>query len=139
VLAAFGLMVGPLGWWYMVRKKQRGLFYYVLAPAVSLCVIVLIIVADVFYEGVRPRVSSAGVRLLDQRVQKVIETSQFGVYAPFAVGQMKGSADEVRISSPLPAATDAAAVLRRAWRLKPWQGPILLRRGACPAEGMVCA
>ena len=96
LLTVFAALVGPVGWWYLVGKKQMGLLYYVAAPSLSLGVVVLVIAADIFHEGVTPRVSCNAVRLLDQRVKKAVDLSQFGVYAPFSLsGNLTGDQDEV--------------------------------------------
>lgn len=95
-LLVFACVVGPLGWWYLIKRKQRLLLYYVAAPALSLCAIVLTIGAAVLHEGLTPYVSCVGVRFIDQRVKKRIDLSQFGVYAPFGLGaSLTGSATEV--------------------------------------------
>ena len=39
--ALFAVVVGPVGWWYAVKRKGKPLLYFALAPALSLCVIVL--------------------------------------------------------------------------------------------------
>ena len=96
LLTVFAALVGPLGWWYLVGKKQMGLLYYVAAPSLSLSVVALVVVADMFHEGVTPRVSCDAVRLVDQRVKKAMDLSQFGIYAPFSLGSsLVGNPDEV--------------------------------------------
>lgn len=96
LLTVFAALVGPLGWWYLVGKKQMGLLYYIAAPTLSLTVIALVVVADIFHEGVTPKVSCHAVRLLDQRVKKAVSLSQFGIYAPFSLGgDLEGHPDEV--------------------------------------------
>ncbi len=95
-LLVFSLLVGPVGWWYLVSRKRMGLLYYAAAPAASALAIALVVALDVSYEGFRPRVSCAAVRLLDQHTKRAIDLAQFGVYAPFAVGtELKGSAAEL--------------------------------------------
>ncbi len=95
-LAAFAVLVGPLGWWYLVSRKKRALLYYFAAPAASLCAIVLAIVFSMLHEGFTPYLSCVALRLLDQRTGTLIELSQFGVYVPFRLGgSLRGSAEEL--------------------------------------------
>ena len=95
LLMVFAGTIGPLGWWYLVRKKGRLLTYFVAAPAVSVCVVLLTIVVSVVHEGFRPYLRCVGVRLLDQRVKARIDVSQFGVYAPFTFAALEGDPGEL--------------------------------------------
>ena len=89
-------IVGPLGWWLLIKRKGRLLLYYIAAPTVSIAAIVLTIGASFFHEGFRPYVRCIGVRLVDQRVKQRIDSAQFGVYVPFAFGTaLEGEPDEL--------------------------------------------
>jgi len=95
-LALFAVAVGPVGWWYLVVRKKKGLLYYVAAPAVSALTVGLIVLADLLAEGVRPVVSCAAICLIDQQARKAIDLSTFGVYAPFPTNeQLHGEAGEL--------------------------------------------
>lgn len=95
-LTVFSVVVGPLGWWYLVSRKGLGLLYYVAAPAVSLLAIGLVITAALLKEGITPRVSCHAARFVDQRVKKSIELAEFGVYAPFNIGtELRGRTGEL--------------------------------------------
>ena len=133
-LLVFSLLVGPVGWWYLVSKKRMGLLYYAAAPAVSLAAIVLVVAADLTYEGFSPRVSCESLQMLDQRTKRVVEVSQFGVYAPFSIGrELRGTAGE------LPHFLAMAG--RPGWRTGPMSvrptadGPVY--RGVLPARRRV--
>jgi len=93
-LIVFSLLVGPVGWWYMVSKRGRPLMYYALAPVLSVCAIALMVVADLLKQGVRPRAACVGAELIDQRTKKRITLSQFVVYCPFTMGQVLRSAPD---------------------------------------------
>ncbi len=95
-LVVFSLLVGPVGWWYIVSRKGRPLMYYALAPLLSVSVVFLVVVMDLMKQGIRPRASCVAAELLDQRLQKRITLSQFGVYCPFTLGRsLEGRADEL--------------------------------------------
>lgn len=95
-LVIFSLLVGPVGWWYLVSKRGRPLMYYALAPVLSVCVIVVVIVTDLVKQGVRPRAACTAIELFDQRVKKRITLSQFGIYAPFTLGRtLRGEPGEL--------------------------------------------
>ncbi len=95
-LTAFSLAVGPVGWWYLVAKKKRGLLYYVLAPALCLGVMIVVVGTDVMNEGFLPYVSCRAVRFIDQRNKRKIDFSQFGVYLPFiTTSQLVGAPGEL--------------------------------------------
>lgn len=95
-LLAFAALVGPVGWWYLIKRKGRLLLYYAAAPAASACAIMLTIAAAMFHEGVTPYVNCVAVRFVDQRVKKRIDLSQFGVYVPFGFGaSLTGTATEL--------------------------------------------
>jgi len=106
VLAAlilFTLVVGPLGWWYLVKLRGRLLLYYAAAPAASLCAMALTIGLAVMHEGIRPYATCLAVRCLDQRAQIRIDLAQFGVYAPFSLGTgLTGRPEELPHLFPSP-------------------------------------
>ncbi len=85
-LVVFAVIVGPLGWWYMVSRKGMGLLYYILAPAVSLVFILLVVAVDVLHEGVRPRASCRVASFVDQQAGMSLHSGVCGVYAPFGAG-----------------------------------------------------
>jgi len=96
ILISFSLLVGPLGWWYVVGKKKRPLVYYVVAPLASLSVVVAVIVADMVAQGFRPWAACVATELLDQRAQRRVTMSQFAVYCPSTMGRrLRGAPDEL--------------------------------------------
>ncbi|MHC4479784.1 MAG: hypothetical protein ACYS1C_02290 [Planctomycetota bacterium] len=96
LLVLFSLLVGPLGWWYLVSKRGRPLLYYALAPVLSGCFIVVVIAADLLRQGIRPRASLIAVEVIDQAAKKRITLSQFGLYCPFTAGlRLRGQVGEM--------------------------------------------
>ena len=101
-LAVFALAVGPGGWWYVVYRKGRPLLYYGLAPALSLVVTGLVVAADLAAHGLTAKVCCRAVRFIDQGSRRSAFLSQFGAYAPVALGSSpSGYAGEVPVFFPL--------------------------------------
>lgn len=96
LLVIFSVLVGPVGWWYLVIKKGRPLMYYAVAPLVSVCVVAVVITADILKHGVSPRAACTATELLDQRVKKRVTLSQFVIYCPFTLGRaLRGEVGEL--------------------------------------------
>jgi len=96
ILISFSLLVGPLGWWYVVGKKKRPLVYYAVVPLASLSVVIAVVVADMVAQGFRPWAACMATELLDQRSQRRVTMSQFAVYCPSTVGRrLRGAPDEL--------------------------------------------
>jgi len=96
ILISFSLLVGPLGWWYVVGRKKRPLVYYAVVPLASLSVVIAVVVADMVAQGFRPWAACVGTELLDQRSQRRITMSQFAVYCPSTMGRrLRGAPGEL--------------------------------------------
>ena len=89
-LIVFSTLIGPVGWWYVVRKRKQALVYYMLAPCVSICLALIVV------QGVTPRAVCSAVEFIDHRVQKRMTTSRFTVFRPFTLGNtLQGTSGEL--------------------------------------------
>jgi hypothetical protein len=95
-LLVFSVLVGPVGWWYAVGRKGQPLIYFVLAPSLSACVVVIIIAVDFLNQGVTPRAALIATEVIDQTTQRRITLSQFALYFPFSIGRsLEGDFNEL--------------------------------------------
>lgn len=94
-LVVFAVLAGPVGWWYTVNKKKAPLLFFLVTPAMSLGVIVIIVTVDLFKHGVTPTATLAAVEYIDQRTQARITLSGFRLFCPFTAGQtLRGDLNE---------------------------------------------
>jgi len=95
-LIIFSALIGPVGWWYVVGKRKQALVYYVLAPCVSICFVVIVVSLDFLKQGVTPRTACIATEFIDHRVQKRVTTSKFTVFCPFTLGnRLAGATGEL--------------------------------------------
>lgn len=94
-LVAFAVLAGPVGWWYTVNKKKAPLLFFLVTPAMSLGVIVIIVTVDLFKHGVTPTTTLAAIEYVDQRTQTRITLSFFRLFCPFTAGHtLQGDLNE---------------------------------------------
>ena len=82
LLLLFSVLVGPVGWRVLVRKKRRPFVYLLLVMSCSALFSLSIFLADIFAQGINLKGSSQSVTFLDQRVDRELSLNEAAVWAP---------------------------------------------------------
>ncbi len=83
VMLVFVLLIGPLNFWYLRRKKKEP-WILVTTPVISLIFCVLVILFITFSEGWYSRGRAIAITLLDQTAQQAVTRAWVSVYAPIS-------------------------------------------------------
>ncbi len=83
VMLVFVLLIGPLNFWYLRRKKKEP-WILVTTPVISLIFCAVVILFITFSEGWYSRGRAVAITLLDQTAQQSVTRAWMAVYAPIS-------------------------------------------------------
>ena len=98
-LLAYIIVVGPVNYFRLVRKKKSILLLLLTVPLISLAFVVIVIVFVGLVEGWSSRASAVGVTYLDQKENMAYTRAAVSLYAPVPVRTLTfDTADAVTFS-----------------------------------------
>jgi hypothetical protein len=86
VLLAFSGLVGPGGWWVLIKRRQRPVAYLALVFASSLGFSLALLVVDFFQYGLWPRGLLSSLVIIDQTRDRELGISDAVVLSPTGLG-----------------------------------------------------
>ncbi|MEM7020250.1 MAG: hypothetical protein AAF512_23275, partial [Pseudomonadota bacterium] len=88
MLMAFAIIVGPLCWWYLIRRRGQPFRYILSVVTISLVFCVVMLTAALLFEGVTPKGKTRSLRLFDLTADREITLAQTAMFAPMQYGTM---------------------------------------------------
>ena len=82
ILLGFALLIGPLGWIYLVKKKGRPFSYLIFVMVAAGVFSGSMLVATFLADGVAPKGIASSLRCLDLRTDTQITMEQVAVFVP---------------------------------------------------------
>ena len=84
-LLAYIIVVGPVNYFYLVKRKKSVLLLLFTVPVISLVFVGIVILFVTFFEGWFSRASAVGVTFLDQQESMGYTRAAVNLYAPLPV------------------------------------------------------
>ena len=99
-LLAYIIIVGPVNYFYLVRKKKSVLLLLLTVPLISIAFVAVVIFFVAIVEGWSSSASAVGVTFLDQKENMAYTRAAVNLYAPVPVRSLKfDTADSVIFSN----------------------------------------
>ena len=87
-LLAYIVIVGPVNYFYLVKRKKSVLLLLLTVPAISLVFVAVVILFVTLFEGWFSRASAVGVTFLDQQESMAYTRAAVNLYAPVPVRRL---------------------------------------------------
>lgn len=99
-LLAYIVVVGPVNYFYLVKRGKSILLLLLTVPVISLAFVAIVIVFVTLFEGWFSRASAVGLTFLDQQESMAYTRAAVNLYAPVPVGRLTfDPADTVSFAS----------------------------------------
>lgn len=101
VLVLFYVLIGPLNFWWVIKRKKKPALMLITIPLLSAACTVGLLLYGIFYQGLDTKLASRSIAVLDQRTRTVDVAEQRAIFAGFSMGDgLRPAAGTIVIPHP---------------------------------------